>query len=131
MSKSIGNVIEPTALLNDYTVDAVRTYFLAKGPLTRDASFSHDHLKDVHNDFIVDTYLNLVQRVLSPKKLTQQLTFPVRRPAVMQQEYIDYMDSVQDKLKVDHIERLIRDLRYDELFEVIKEVLESANAWLS
>ena len=54
MSKSIGNVVEPMSLLQKYSQDSLRLYFLAKGPLSKDASFRENKLLDMHNDFLID-----------------------------------------------------------------------------
>ena len=56
MSKSIGNVVDPVALLNSYGSDAVRCYFLAEGPQQKDNSFVEEDLVSNYNGKIIDSY---------------------------------------------------------------------------
>ena len=60
MSKSLGNVVDPVSLIQKYGIDAVRLYFLTQGPLIKDMDFSEKALLEVHNDFLIDQYLNLL-----------------------------------------------------------------------
>jgi len=39
MSKSLGNVIDPFMLYSKYPKDAIRSYMLLEGPLTKDSDF--------------------------------------------------------------------------------------------
>ena len=69
MSKSLGNVTCPNELLNAYGAESVRTYMLACGPENIDTNFDELRLKQIHNNFIIDQYLNLLNRVTGKKIL--------------------------------------------------------------
>lgn len=56
MSKSLGNVTDPFALLQTFGVNSVRSYFLSSGPLFKDSNFDEKYLTEHHNDFICDYY---------------------------------------------------------------------------
>ena len=56
MSKSLGNVVDPVALLRAYGSDAVRCYFLAEGPQQKDTSFVEEELVSTYNGKILDSY---------------------------------------------------------------------------
>jgi methionyl-tRNA synthetase len=78
MSKSIGNVICPFELIEKYGADSVRTYFLSEGPYTRDANFNLEALHITHNNFLIDSYANLITRVKGKKilkNLSEDLNF--------------------------------------------------------
>ena len=56
MSKSLGNVIDPFKIIEMFGVDSVRSYFLAEGPLLKDANFEMPGLIEHHNKIICDSY---------------------------------------------------------------------------
>jgi methionyl-tRNA synthetase len=80
MSKSIGNVVEPLPLIDQYGIDSVRLYFLSQGPILKDMDFCYEKLTSVHNEFLIDAYLNLLQRVTG-KKMMKKLDHTLNRPA--------------------------------------------------
>jgi len=45
----------------------VRTYMLAEGPQLKDSNFEKQNLKNIHNGFIADQYINLLNRVIGKK----------------------------------------------------------------
>ena len=49
MSKSLGNVIEPTEMIERFGINAVRAYFLAKGPLNKDINYEEQDLITFYN----------------------------------------------------------------------------------
>lgn len=78
MSKSIGNVTCPFELIDKYGVNSVRVYMLAEGPQQRDSNYDETNLKNVHNGFIADQYINLLNRVIGKKfmqKLPKKVTY--------------------------------------------------------
>ena len=63
MSKSIGNVIAPKAIIDQYGVDAFRYYFLRHVPSYDDGDFSWERFEVVYNTELGNELGNLVQRV--------------------------------------------------------------------
>lgn len=63
MSKSLGNVIDPIQLVNQYGVDTVRYYLLKEIPATSDGDFSHSRMKEIYNADLANGLGNLVARV--------------------------------------------------------------------
>ncbi len=64
MSKTIGNVVDPVELAEDYSVEAVRYYLIAGVPTYDDFPVSIDRLKSIHNDHLADRYGNLINRII-------------------------------------------------------------------
>lgn len=65
MSKSIGNVISPDKLIEDYGLDTLRYYLLREVPFGNDGDFSQKSLVTRMNSELANDLGNLVQRVMS------------------------------------------------------------------
>lgn len=77
MSKTLGNVIDPFALIKTYGAESLRYYFLREIPSTADGDFSERRFKDLYNADLANGIGNLVARVA---KLASQLGSGLRRP---------------------------------------------------
>src|SRR6185312_1631011 len=65
MSKSVGNVITPKALIDKYGLDATRYFMLRELPFGADGDFSHRAMVNRINGDLANDLGNLAQRVLS------------------------------------------------------------------
>jgi Methionyl-tRNA synthetase len=65
MSKSKGNIILVKDLLNQFTSDSIRFYFILNNPERKDITFSKDDLISTHNKLLVGGLGNFVNRNLS------------------------------------------------------------------
>ena len=65
MSKSVGNVIDPHALVAEYGLDPLRFFLLREVPFGQDGSYSHDGIKNRINSDLANDLGNLAQRSLS------------------------------------------------------------------
>jgi methionyl-tRNA synthetase len=65
MSKSVGNVIDPFAMVEHYGLDAVRYFFLREVPFGQDGSYSHEAIVNRTNADLANDLGNLAQRSLS------------------------------------------------------------------
>jgi len=65
MSKSVGNVVDPFALIDAYGVDAVRYFFLREVPFGQDGNYSHQAIVQRINADLANDLGNLAQRSLS------------------------------------------------------------------
>lgn len=65
MSKSVGNIVDPMDIVNDYGVDALRYYVSRHIPTTEDGSFSWEKFEDAYNNELSNELGNLVQRVVA------------------------------------------------------------------
>ncbi|HLL61154.1 MAG TPA: methionine--tRNA ligase [Candidatus Nitrosocosmicus sp.] len=63
ISKSLGNVIRPSELVEQFGADAVRYYLLKYGPATEDVDISIDKLKNAYNSELANDWGNLVSRI--------------------------------------------------------------------
>lgn len=65
ISKSVGNVIDPHALIGQYGLDQTRYFLLREVPFGNDGDFSHAAMVRRMNSDLANDYGNLCQRVLS------------------------------------------------------------------
>jgi methionyl-tRNA synthetase len=65
MSKSVGNVIDPFALVKAYGVDPLRYFFLREVPFGQDGNYSHEAIVNRINADLANDLGNLAQRSLT------------------------------------------------------------------
>ncbi|AZO43393.1 methionine--tRNA ligase [Mesorhizobium sp. M7D.F.Ca.US.005.01.1.1] len=65
MSKSVGNVVDPFAMVEHYGLDQVRYFFLREVPFGNDGSYSHEAIVNRTNADLANGLGNLAQRSLS------------------------------------------------------------------
>ena len=65
MSKSVGNVVDPFALVEHYGLDQVRYFLLREVPFGQDGSYSHEAIVNRTNADLANDLGNLAQRSLS------------------------------------------------------------------
>jgi methionyl-tRNA synthetase len=65
MSKSVGNVIDPNALVGAYGLDPVRYFLLREVPFGQDGNYSHEAIVGRMNSELANDLGNLAQRSLS------------------------------------------------------------------
>ena len=65
MSKSVGNVIDPFALVAHYGIDPLRYFFLREVPFGQDGNYSHEAIVTRMNADLANDLGNLAQRSLT------------------------------------------------------------------
>ncbi len=65
MSKSVGNVVSPAALVAEYGADPLRYFLLREVPFGQDGSYSHEAIVNRINADLANDIGNLAQRSLS------------------------------------------------------------------
>ena len=80
MSKSIGNVVDPFALIDKYGPDSLRYYMFRESTFGNDCNFSIDSLHQAINSELSNELGNLVQRVLAfcSKKFGSSIESPIK-----------------------------------------------------
>jgi methionyl-tRNA synthetase len=84
MSKSLGNVVDPNEIINEFGLDQFRYFLLREVPFGNDGDFSRDSLISRINSDLANNFGNLINRVFSmilknfggkiPKNLKQEPT---------------------------------------------------------
>lgn len=92
MSKSIGNVVDPIELINEYGTDAVRYYFSREVSSFEDSPFTKEMFKDAYNANLANGLGNLVSRVMTMAQ--NNLEKPVDVPEFkLSKGFIDSIES--------------------------------------
>ncbi len=65
MSKSLGNILDPIEIINEYGIDQLRYYLVKEVSLGNDGSISMENLKNCINNDLANNFGNLCQRVFT------------------------------------------------------------------
>ena len=68
MSKSLGNILDPIKVINDYGIDQLRYYLIKEVSLGNDGNISMENLKNCINNDLANNYGNLCQGFFILKK---------------------------------------------------------------
>ena len=119
MSKSLGNVVDPVALLETYGVEALRFFMLAEAHPYEDSDITRERLTTAYNAYLANGVGNLTSRVMK-----------------MATSY----DIGWDGLTLPTTEKIIADAkgytdafnryRFDEAFGVIREHIAQADGFI-
>lgn len=116
ISKSLGNIIKPTDLVEKYGADVVRYYFLRYGPIMEDADFSEDRLKESYNADLANGLGNLVARV---SKLCDKWKLSIGNPAG-----IDWNEKWSEPLAEFRVDLILNNI-WEQIRNVDKHVNEN------
>lgn len=100
MSKSIGNVVDPIAVIDRHGLDAFRYFFSRHVDTFSDADFTWEKFEDAYNNELANEYGNLVSRLatLCHKNSVPGVTFTPPHDGV----YADLMDRFEFSKAIDH-----------------------------
>ncbi|GHU09023.1 methionine--tRNA ligase [Alphaproteobacteria bacterium] len=116
MSKSIGNVIDPMEIIDDYGVEAFRYFFARHIPTFDDGDFTWEKFENAYNGELANDLGNLVSRTASMiKRYTDGTLSTSEQFKYDSTEYDKAMEKFQFNLAIETAWSLVQDLnRYIE-----------------
>ena len=126
ISKSLGNVINPFDLVEEYGVDQIRYFLMREVPFGNDGDFSKTQLNNRINSDLANSYGNLFQRVISMICKNCNKTIP-QKPEFLNKEDLVLVNSLKDK--IDDYRNLIDNQKFDQFLKNIWLVISSANKY--
>lgn len=94
MSKSIGNVVTPQAIIDEYSTDVLRYYLMRHIPSHDDGDFSWGRLLEVYNSELANELGNAVQRTTAMVKTYQNGIIGNIPPST--HDIAQYIEAVKD-----------------------------------
>lgn len=124
MSKSVGNVVDPKDIVEEYGVDALRYYLARHTNPFEDSDFTMEKFKEAYNANLANGIGNLTARIM--KLAETHLDGPVTIPdSTIPQEFLDLLENFEISKAADlvweHIGDLDRYIQEEKPFSVIKE----------
>ncbi len=126
MSKSLGNVVNPTEIVKEYGTDALRYFLLREISSFEDSPFTMERFKDAYNANLANGLGNLASRILtlSEKYLEKCPEIPQNIQQSDFAEYGGFFEKFDIKQAVDYIWNEIGELdkfiQKTEPFKVVK-----------
>ncbi|MGY3554189.1 methionine--tRNA ligase [Williamsia sp. R60] len=127
MSKSIGNVVDPYVLVNEFGLDPIRFFCLREVPFGQDGSYSHEAIIARVNADLANELGNLAQRTLSMVGKYFDGVLPA--PAALTDAdttLLDKADGLLARVRTEMDQQAIHTA-----LEVIWEVLGDTNKYIS
>ena len=126
MSKSLGNVIKPLELADEYGADSLRYYLMRNMVLGQDSTFTLDSFTKRYNDDLANDYGNVVNRVF----VLISKFFNSKVPSPGDYNDIDYNLIKEFELSVQKTYKYIEEFRVHDAVETIFSMIRSINKYL-
>ncbi len=127
MSKSTGNVISPSELVEKYGVDAVRYFFMREVPYGADGSYSHEAIIGRMNADLANDLGNLAQRSLSMINKNCDAKVPICGPmAIPDTEILAAAESLMEEVTLQH-----QNYAISKAMDAIWKVVADANRYFA
>ncbi len=126
ISKSLGNIIDPHDLVDQYGLDQVRYFLLREVPFGNDGDFSHRAMVTRMNGELANDFGNLAQRVLS--MIHKNCGGQVPQPGALSPADETLLTSARDLAGL--LRTGIGQQAFHEALEQIWTVVRSANAYV-
>ncbi len=127
ISKSLGNVIDPLALIEEYGLDQIRYFLMREVPFGRDGDFSKTALMHRINSDLANDLGNLSQRVLSQifRNLEGKIPPLPKQPSQDDTALLKMLSQLPDSLR-DQIDNQ----SFHEALRLIWAVIAEANRYV-
>jgi methionyl-tRNA synthetase len=126
MSKSLGNVLSPRDMVEEFGVDQLRYFLMREVPYGQDGSFSREQIINRINSELANDYGNLAQRVLS--FIAKNVGAKVPTPDTLTADDEALRKTLQEL--PDAVRTAFDNLAYSQALEAIWAVIRAANVYV-
>ena len=126
MSKTLGNVINPMDLIDDYGVDPVRYYLMREMVLGHDSSFTIESFIQRYNSDLANDFGNLLSRVTTLIKKNYDGVIP--EPGALSDSDMDIEKNGKDLPEV--VNELMNGMRLNDAIEEIMQFIRTVNKYM-
>ena len=126
MSKSLGNVVAPQDLVDEFGLDQTRYFLMREVPYGQDGSFSRNSMIQRINGDLANDFGNLVQRILA--MIAKNCGGQVPNPAPLRKDDLAIMDTA--KQANDKMRQAMDDIAIHKMLEYIWQVVGEANRYI-
>lgn len=135
MSKSLGNVIDPLSLVNEYGAEAVRYFLLRHIHPFEDSDFTMERFKEAYNSDLANGLGNLASRIttLAERYLPQAIPRP--EPNRFPEQYTSALENFEPNRALEYVWTRIQAadqrINAEEPFKLVKTDLEKGRQVIS
>lgn len=122
MSKSLGNVVDPFAVVEQYGVAAARYYLLTTLPYAGDGDYAEQRFREVYNAHLANDLGNVASRVLAMVEKTYDGQVPAGTADVELKEHVGQTHH--------ELRNLLDDCRFAEALELLNRLVSAANRYV-
>ena len=126
ISKSLGNVINPMDLIDDYGVDPVRYYLMREMVLGQDANFTMESFLKRYNSDLANDFGNLLSRVSTLMKKNYDGRIP--EPGELTSGETKVQSDGENLVKI--VNEKIESMRINEAIEETMQYIRSVNKYM-
>jgi methionyl-tRNA synthetase len=126
MSKSLGNVVNPLDLVDEYGVDPVRYYLMREMVLGQDASFTMESFTRRYNSDLANDFGNLLSRV---SRLIDR-NFGSRIPPPGDATAMEKTIRAGAEATMSKVRQLVNTMRVNEAIEETMQFIRSVNRYM-
>jgi len=121
ISKSLGNVIDPSYLIEKYSADVIRYFLTREVSFGQDGNFSEESLRARLNDELADVFGNFVHRVLTFTRDRFEGTVPNGK--------IDKKLEAEVSERIGGVEKLLEELKVTQALDEIMVIAGRGNEY--
>lgn len=129
MSKSLGNVINPYDVVNEYGIDALRYFVLREISSFEDSPFTMDRFKESYNSGLANGIGNLTSRIMKMAETNLEAPVTIEENTIPE-EYFKFFETFEISKAMDFVWSKVSELDYiiqtSEPFKLIKTDREKA-----